>query len=1326
MLAMNAVGQVGSGKDQNSLIFENLSTGDGLSDASVLSVYQDRFGMIWIGTRNGLNLYDGENMTIFGTNQGLSNPYIYDVQGSHQDSLIWMGTRSGVWILDRHNGSVKPFSIGDGTQPVVTQILNEGDSVFWFTTFSGLAHWEGTQLSIYQADSLDPYSILDDRVINLARVNDSLLYVGSENGLNIFNTLTRRFRNIRNDSSALFSRVRSALQTVYQRPNGEIWLGSYGAEEGAIATQVMPDGSFRQYMHDPVNPRSLAHNFSILSFVEDTDGRLWLGMNGGGVAVFDDQTKDFTNIGQDDRSIFGLNDIDVWELFLDNQGVMWVGTDGGGINFYHPAYNRFQYQRKNPFNPESINSNQILTMEDSDTALWLGTNSGTGLARYSKRSGAYHNYPFDEDLRYSLSDNTVYDLELTGHFLWIVSYAGGLSQLDITNDTFEHFYSKEGSMDGFRSNFMTTIVPDGDMLWLAGGAGLAAFDRSTYEQMYFDNPRLNTDHSINHMARRGNRLWIGTEFGIQWFDLEAQSFEPIPDYLEELPNVNHIYHGRHHTWVGTIDGLRVVKGGSSKIVSLPGQLSDEYIQSITGDNQGRIWVSTKKGLNLLCLEQDYLIRFYEKDGLHGDYFNQRAVAQGVDGRIYFGGNQGYTIVDPNGVAPLSEVVHPQFREAVVMEQDTTRRIDLLGVNALDLAYDQATFTLDFYVPDYIRPEKLSFKYKIRGLNDQYFPLSQSAISITDLSPGNYEIAVYTTNADGIWSETPATIAVSISPPFWQTWYAYLFYLLLIAGVFLVRDRYIKAEKQRLEGIVASRTEELRKQKETAEQDRETIARQSEKLKELDEVKTRFFSNISHEFRTPLTLIQGPLEALLSGKVKDTDMYKNNLQVARRNVATLRNLIDELLEFNKMEMGELNVQYVPVQVRDFFRELARGYALMAREQGLEWEAHIEPDESLRLELPADHLQRIVHNLVSNAMKNSGPGQQVIMTAAYRSAELRVSIQDFGPGIAKNEQERIFEHFYQSAHGKLHPHSSGIGLAYVKEITDVLGGRIDLESTMGAGSIFTLSIPAQITTGIMNTSHLSTEDELPVLEAYPYPNNKILIVEDNEEMSDYIRQVLGEQFDMEVTGDGLSAIEAIGSFDPDLIISDIMMPVMDGMELLDHIKSHDKWKYKSVVMLTAKSSHEVRLEALALGIDDYLTKPFSPLELEIRVKNILRNQFERAHSQDGGPLIHAGDPLMKELVEEIEHNLANRNFGVSELSSQAALSDRQLTRITKKALGLTPALLIREVKLQKARTYLERQAYRSVNEVAYAVGFEKPSYFARIYFGRFGKKPSAYFR
>lgn len=1316
-------------QDSPSKKFSYLSTNEGLSDPSVGSIYQDHYGLVWIGTRAGLNCYDGEKMIAYKSGDfGLGNDHIYDVQGTNNDSLIWLGTREGIAIFDRFKKEFKSLVIGkDSTNASVIEILPVSDNDIWIASFDGLYRYQSGNLSHYKSDSTDANSLSNDALLGLLKV-DKKLYVGSYSGLNILDLTTLKFANSSNSDDAIFKETDFYVQSIYERANGEIWMSAFEDYNGGVLVQLFPDGRVVKHVNDPSNDESLMYNYSVLSIAEDENNRLWIGSNGAGISIYNDLSGTFENITHDAKKDQGLNDIDVWEVFRDSKGTMWIGTDGGGINLFHPSYSRFNTKRNNPFDPNSINSNQILSFEDTEDFLWLGTNAATGLVRVNKKNGEVKNFPYSEDFSISLYDNTVYDILEVNESLWITSYSGNLSKLNSKTNKMDHLFGK----NIFSSDYFSTIILHQNQLLLgAGTGGVNVFDLNTERAEIYPLPKEDRYVPIDHMALKENILWIATEKGVKLFDVRKREYLSVEEELENKV-VTYIHHTINDTWVGTNDGLIRLSEDKMDHFQVEQGLSDNIVQGIASSNPDTIWVTTKNGLNRIDVANNQIVNFYKEDGLQDNLFNHRSIKKGLDGTIYVGGNNGYSSFLPREIAINQELEKPLFLSLKVIEEDTINEKSLLNIEDVNLSYFQSTFSLDFFIPSFSHRSKHSFKYRIVGLNNQFFDLgNKSEINITNLGYGNYILEVFATNSDGIWSTEPAKLNISIEPPFWLRWYAFVGYAVVLLGAFVMRDIYQKRERKRLEQIVADRTFKINEQKEKAEKDSYLIKQQSEKLREMDKVKTRFFSNISHEFRTPLTLIQGPIETLLLKKNATQESVQSNLKVASRNVNTLRNLIDEILEFNKLDTGSLEVSTVSVALKDYIEELSLGYEMLAKEHGIHWKSTCLFEENLRLDLPLDQVERICHNLVSNAVKHTPKKGSVKFLIAYEESNLIVAVEDSGTGISESDQELIFERFYQSSHGKQMPHSSGIGLAYAKEVANALNGSIAVESKLGQGSKFTFTIPAQLTSreSIQVLETLSDAEELESHSSkYQYPNNKILIAEDNQEMASYIKQVLGEDFEIRLAENGVEALSTLESFDADLIISDIMMPKMDGMQLLKEVKKHPIWKFKSMMILTAKSGRDVRLDALSFGLDDYLTKPFSSKELEIRVRNILQNQYNRSQwlLQNNEMQSEIEDPLIKELVMEIEKNVGDKNFGVPSLSNFASLSDRQLSRVVKKSTGLTPASLIKEVKLNKAKHYFEMKTYRTVAEVCYAVGFEKPSYFSHLFFERYGKKPSHYFQ
>lgn len=1307
--------------------FKHLSMEDGLSDPSVAAFYQDIHGLMWIGTRNGLNRYDGAKISIFGKEQGLVNSNILDIKGSHGDSLLWIATRGGLALFDTHKQEFTEHLAVDSIRSSVIQIFVFSDDDIWFATLEGVYHLDHGMLEKYTHDPSDPFSLDDNIILTVCPIEDKV-YVGSIEGLNIIDKSSKRIFNAGNSDDAIFSRCNGMISRILKTSKGELWMGMYTEEKGSWVLRIKQNGDIQDYFSSENDPRALIFNYSVLSLMEDRYGRIWVGSNGGGLSLFDEATDGFTNIIHDPKHASGLNDIDVWDIYEDDTGVIWVGTDGGGVNLYHPAYDRFKVVKNNPFDEGSINSNQILSIEEDERYVWLGTNASTGLSRFDRQTGEFYNYPYDNEST-SLLDNTVYALLSLDSYLWVGSHSGGLSRLDIETNTFKHFYSYQ-SDELLESdlNYIRSMVHHDSLLFMGTAAGLSSLNLITNQRINYHLDLGIKERQVNHIKKVNDILWIASKTGLEWFDLREREFIDLEGFPRITQEITCVLNRGTTTWLGTYDGLIRIENGSTIEVTTADGLSDNSIQGLALDGNDRIWVSTKKGLNLMNTVNGSLSSFAKSDGLPSDNFNYGAIHVGENDRMYTGTNEGYAYFDPTEINVQKEVLSPVLDRISVLSGDHEVVMDLKGVDQIELDYDESTFLIDFFSADYILPAKNQFKYRLLGLSDRFFDLgSNSELTITDLNSGVYTLEIYGTNSDGLWTEEPTVVTIAIAPPFWLAWYAWFVYVLAIVGLFFARDQYQKSKNRKLEKIILSRTEELRLQKDKAEKDGALIAEQSNKLQELDKVKTNFFSNISHEFRTPLTLIQAPIDMILYGKKAPPSDVAANLKIAERNVDALSTLIDELLEFNKLDIGGLDINYVPVHVSDYFHNLQLGYKTLAQSNDLNWEYECDVEEDVFVSLPVDKVEKITNNLVSNAIKHTPLGAKVALTVGYKGGQLKIVVQDEGGGIDEEELPKIFERFYQSTYGKQMPHSSGVGLAYVKEITEALDGKISVDSSLGDGTTFYFSIAAQRAKQdelINNEKDVPKESAVLPLDQLRLTNNKVLIVEDNPDMAEYVGHVLGERFEIQYAENGKSGLEALANFHADLVITDLMMPVMDGIEFITHIKANPDWRYTSVIVLTAKSGFDVRIEALALGLDDYLTKPFSPLELEVRIINLLKNQAERQSWRSSNDAATSEGPLIHTLKDYISANLNNSQLGVLNLSEVVSISERQLTRLVKKSIGLTPANLIREIRLAEARQLLEGRLYRSVSEVSRVVGFEKPSYFSKVYFERFGKKPSTY--
>ena len=1296
--------------------FKSFSVEEGLSNASVNKLFKDEYGLFWIGTRDGLDRYNGHDFRHYyhdkGNPKSLSDNYIFDLIQYGRDSLF-IATDNGIDIYRYSSDDFHHVHVANEEPYTAIHFEVDTQNKLWATTSIGLLKIEKDSIYHFQADSLDPWS-LDESYLQDIVFYKNKAFISSYFSLNLLDIATGKFSNKNNSENPVFHLSDTPIYKMKLTSDGYIWYGIV-VDDGVGSYLVRVNPETLEYTLYPQGAKGLGVFYAILTIEELPSGQILFGTNGGGIYLYQPDEDTFYHYNHNPKDEGTVNDIDIWDLYVDDREVLWVGTDGGGVNWSHKVLNRFSTERNNPFDDHSLQLNDVHSFFETAEHLWVGVNGLGGISKLDKNSGKYFNYKFDQNEKYSLWDNTVY--ALTGDdngSVWVGSYSGGISKLNQETNLFTQHLININNRTVIPSNYTSDLIAVDSFVYVGSGNGLWRINIHHNRWDHF--PRVPTEYGfgdiINDLSVDKNGLiWCGSQEGLFSFDPHTYQFDSLGTELDSI-RINHLTYENNRLLVSSSRGLYRVEEGQVQLVlrRSDGLLSDNVLGAVF-DQRDRIWLMTNKGLNSYA-PSGQIQSYFIGDGLQGNQYNVGAIYKGLEGRVYLGGLNGYSSFDPDDIYPFKNESHTLFESYELQKKDLNYTFSLIGLDQISLNYDDDLLTLFISSDQIIGSEKTNYQYRIRELSGNNWIPTNNELVFTDLKTGIYTLDVRSSNYDGIWGK-PTSLTIRIKPPFWASGWAYISYVLLFIGAIVTRDRKIKRDKIRLEKIVTERTSE--------------VNQQAEKIKELDKIKTRFFSNISHEFRTPLTLIQGPILSIIQGKTKDPAQVERNLKVANRNVDTLRSLIDEILEFNKLETGNLNINHIPVHVKDYFEELDNSYRLLTEEQGVFWEMNLSFEPTLRIILAADQVQKIVHNLVSNAFKYSSSGDKIRLDVTYQDDHLIVSVTDQAGGIPSEELDKIFERFYQTSHGQLQPHSTGIGLAYVKEITHALGGEISVESEYGKGSKFSLKLKADqfiSPSGPHKVKEVVENLERPH-QRYAYPNNKILVVEDNIEMADYIAQVLGDEFQVMRQSNGQEALEVMDSYNPDLVITDIMMPVMDGLELLEKIKSDPKWRLKSMMMLTAKSSYETRLEALSFGLDDYLTKPFSPMELEIRVRNILQNQFERmSYLSADNETEFSNDPIINDLIEQIELNIANRNFGVLNLSEKAALSDRQLTRVVKKTTGLTPANLIKEVKLRKAKSGLESKSFRTVSEVANSVGFEKSSYFSKVFFERYGKMPSEY--
>jgi len=811
-----------------------------------------------------------------------------------------------------------------------------------------------------------------------------------------------------------------------------------------------------------------------------------------------------------------------------------------------------------------------------------------------------------------------------------------------------------------------------------------------------------------------NSFWLGTKGGgLIKFDLQSDSQGNIIKYSLQ-----------------TITG----KDGSSGNI--------EYAENLVLDSRGILWITSSKGLSKFNSASR---KFTHYDVSYGLPSHQMSVLQSYsppfksdDGTLYFPTGKGPLIFHPDSLTENTDPPEIIFTDLKIFNQsvniwDSTQQILSKQINYTErftLKHWQNDFSIEFAALNYKRSSKNQYAYYLENYDDSWrYVLTERQATYTNLDPGDYIFKVKAANDDGVWNEAGISLAITVLPPFWMTWWAYTIYSIMVVGIlFILRKNIIRRERLK---------SDLRVEK-----------MELAKMKEVDEMKSRFFANISHEFRTPLTLILGPVKNLLA--MIKTEHEHSALQLVLRNAHRLKELVNQLLDLSQMESGKMRLQVVKNDIYQFMRIVSAPFYSLGQSREVDFVAEI-PEEKLGAYFDQDKIEKIVNNLLSNAIKFTGSRGEVLLKADtfYRDQTqfVKISVSDTGPGIPQILQEKIFERFYQVDSSQTKSYEgSGIGLALTKELVELHGGTIDLQSEEGKGSRFTVFIPAErkaysekdilsdapeyvMQSVESDLDHLLESPEKKVQTKMDENQEILLVVDDHQDIRKYIRQNLGDEFSIMEAENGKEGLKIALQVIPDLVLSDIMMPEMDGTEFCRRLKEDTKTSHVPVILLTAKGSGDDKIEGLKTGADDYIIKPFEIEELKVRIKNLIeqRRNLRKKFKQEAILKVKdteetsMDEKFLIKLVEVVELHMDDEYFTVDQLGREVAMSRSQVHRKLKALTGQSASVFINALRLQRAMQMLREHA-GTISEIAYQVGFGSPNYFSKSFQKQYGYPPS----
>ena len=1351
---------ISSASSQVEINFTALTTKDGLSSNTVNTILKDRFGLVWFGTEDGLDKFDGTNFKIYrhknnDTSSLKSNEILSLFED--KDGNLWVGTSGGsLSLYDRKKDAFINIPSGREAIPnsVIRDVCSDYKGNIWIAHFGGVSILNPkTKLVSNIPLATEASDILLKSPANcLFEDSRHLMWIGTTNGLMRYNPGTKsliQFLHADTDASSLSG---NNVNAITEAKTGDIWIGT----TDGLSMFKEGTNSFTNYVAKGGNLKGLNSN-NVNSIAVDGDN-LWLG-TGAGLNILNTKTGLIKEFSFDYRNVHSLNGPSVRCVYIDKQGgIYWLGMFGGGVNKYDVNLNLFNFVKSDVFDEKGLNAPFVSSFaEDGKGNVFVGTQGqGGGMSLFNPKTRLFQHFNIQSRRKGAENYITVLALEKNSKGQLVIgTFGDGVFVFDPASQKYQQL-TADNNIQDLNSNYIFCIKKDHQgNLWVGtNGEGINVLSKENKViARYTPNPKFSSDIKlpINGYIRdieedtQGN-IWIATHGGgIGVFNPVLKKFTIYNTANSYLPNdkvltllLDHL----GNIWAGTFGGgVTMINPNRNKLVifSESNGLQNNTIYEILEDQKGLIWASTNKGISSIDINTKKINNYNYHNGVQNNNFVHGAGLVLSSGEIFFGGLEGFNYFNPaylkkNNNVPFVLITDLKIsNQSVLPSDDGPIKENISIAKEINLDYKQ-NFALSFVGLNYTSPEQNQYAYKMEGFDkDWNYVGNTTTASYTNLDPGVYIFRVKASNNDGMWNNEGTSIKIYVHPPFWRTSYAYVLYACLVIGIiFYMRHRSIQKLKRKF----------LLKQEQ----------KETERIHELDRLKIKFLTNLSHEFRTPISLILGPVDTMLSQQNEKTH---SQLHMIKRNARRLLNLVNQLLDFRKMEEQELKLQESEGELVSFIKESSDSFKDLSERKKIAFvfKTHID---QLHTYFDHDKIERIIFNVLSNAFKFTLEGGKISLELE-RMADppdssktwMSIKISDTGIGIPEDKKEKIFERFFQnSTTASVLNQGTGIGLSITKEFVQMHGGTIEVQSEYEKGTTFYIHLPFSrvVSTAESDEKNLlkesvlngktQTEGFVENVTKGNSTNEKtetplILLVEDNEDFRFYLKDNLRLHYKVVEASDGREGWQKTLSHHPQLIVSDISMPHMNGIELTKKIKSDKRTSHVPVILLTALTGEKEQIEGLETGANDYITKPFNFEVLNAKINNLLtlnttlRNTYTKQIKVLTPEIeIQSDDErLLNTIIIYLEENLTNPQLSVEDLSRQVGMSRSSLYNKILELTGKTPVEFIRSVKLDKGAVLLEKSDM-NVAQIAYSVGFSTPHYFAKSFKAKFGILPSEF--